>query len=102
MSLPFFDLQGVFSVSNIPYLINAHPIEIYPNPTSKFLHITSIDLAIHHIALFSLEGKKVWEYRLSPIGVKHSLDIRQLPANQYILCINREVESMYRQLILIH
>lgn len=56
-------------------------IQVYPNPATQFLRIKST-LNIHHIAIYTLQGKKVYENVYN-----NEININDLSAQAYILQI---------------
>jgi len=70
-------------------------IKLYPNPTTDFIHVQSIDKAlIKEISVYNMIGKKLIVQKDSPI------DLKALPVGTYILeIITVEGQSIMKKVI---
>ncbi len=71
---------------------NKNNIQVYPNPSSDFINIKNLD-NIQKIRLYDVSGKMVLETQFNEI------DIRKLPAGQYILNVHSGSEIISKKII---
>jgi hypothetical protein len=73
---------------------------IYPNPTTNFLNVISVD-QIKNISIFNMAGLKAKEFQLSNIhGVENQLNIGDLRSGIYLLqATNADGQVVVRKII---
>jgi len=80
--------------------INPKDLIIYPNPTTNYINITSVD-QINSISIFNIAGLKMKEFQLSNIqGVENQLNIGDLCSGIYFLqATNSDGQIVVRKII---
>ena len=74
---------------------NAIDINIYPNPSKDYINIKSTDLNNCTLTITSLSGKKLITTEL--IANLTSVDISSLTSGIYLICINKNEQTLYRK-----
>lgn len=73
----------------------SNSFEIYPNPTSNVVHISSVKPGTETLELYTILGQKVSESRYS--GLSQSLDVSALSKGVYILKIGEETFKVIKR-----
>ena len=81
-------------------------VNIFPNPTSGQLQVTSYELQVTGIEVFDVmgkrqkaEGRRQNEILHSPFSILHSFDLSDLPAGVYFIRIQTEKGVVTRKII---
>jgi aminopeptidase N len=74
-------------------------IEIYPNPVSNELQVTSNELQVTSIAIFDIYGRKQKIIINCQSSIDNSIDVSHLPSGSYILEIVSNSNKIYRKFI---
>lgn len=82
--------------------LTAGRIEVYPNPTSSQLNITSQGALLKEINLISLTGVKVQDVQLDNGTKQTSMDVSRVVPGVYILLIMDQNNQLYQTKLLIH
>ena len=78
------------------------PIEVYPNPTQKQLHVLISSPNVESevlLSLFTLSGKKVVQNDTFSSTDPISLDIRKVPGGIYILSVQIGIETHFSRIV---
>ncbi|TLV02555.1 T9SS type A sorting domain-containing protein [Dyadobacter luticola] len=88
--LKMVDLDDTYAYSRIVKVDLGNQLNtgIYPNPVSEKFHIGANDIAnLKQIEIFNLEGKLVEQISGQ---IKSAVDIKHLPAGQYVIRLKKE------------
>ena len=80
----YIEMAKTLSADNLQLESN---INIYPNPSSKSINITSLNI-INKISIYSTIGKKIIEYNYNSKSIK--LDIDKLKSGIYLLTVKTD------------
>ncbi len=98
-ALPAFSDTIQVSTTNIgiPALEQAQDIQLFPNPTTGLLTITSAQSPIVRIDICNLVGKVVMNSEVAGTSVR--MDISELPAGIYFLRIQTELGTVIKRVV---
>ena len=87
--------------TNIANIVNVAPLQVFPNPVTDYLQLTTYNLQIGDIIeLFDMSGRRVFSRticQLSIVNCHFSIDISHLPNGTYIVRIGHRSTIIVKQ-----
>lgn len=85
---------GVLSIEDNTF----NNIGIYPNPATKTLELTNIDVLKTEIRIFELSGKKVFQQKKG--NTQKSIDVSNLKSGIYVLSVRENYQQFSKKLVI--
>jgi len=90
-----FKIEGIVGIEDYKMSV----VEVYPNPTSGVLRITSAESQVTGIEIFDISGRKLPTSSVSLKSLETLIDVSHLTAGFYFLKINTEAGQVIKKVL---
>jgi len=99
---PMHLLDGVFNFTYSNIGINSQDkieLQVYPNPTTGELRITSIEEQVSSVEVFDVYGRKLLSHHLIPSSSNHLINISHLNPGIYLVKITTDTGEVIKNVV---